>query len=456
MAISRNNYEAFFLDYIEGNFRADLHEELQLFLQNNPDLASELDEMKSFSEVHDFNHADHEVVFTGKEFLKKGESSMQEDLLDELLAKELEGDLTKEETAMLQKIAFDSSFVERWRKLFALTKLKAGNETFTDKDVVRIPESVDHSSIHELLIAHCEGDLTAEENLMLESLLASDQALRTELSLYSLTRIKPETISFPAKALLYKKETPVISLRKIYYGVAAAASVALLIVVLNYTDKSSALTVASHTPRVEMKNPIAPFVNGAQPAQGNKRPESIPLNTATNIPVDDIAIATAPKRKNILANKTNEQQPSIAQEETSVLVPAEYLQYIDAENLATLTPKGIEYQMPDMKKVYEPPIHLAPYDNQEESITLLAYLSKEASSRIAGSRAFADTEKQFELLAGKVNDKFRFERIPLEEKDELILKIGKLELRRKVSQREKITSKSLWDKAKEAVKKTQD
>lgn len=455
MTISRNNYEAFFLDYIEGNLRADLHEELHVFLQANPDLASELDEMKSFSEVNDFSYLDDEVVFIGKESLKKGESSKEEDLLDELLAKELEGDLTKEETALLQRIAVDSSFVDKWRKLFALTKLKASNELFADKDVARIPESIDHSSIHELLIAHCEGDLTAEENLMLESLLASDSSLRTELSLYSLMRIKAEAVEFPAKSSLYRKETPVIPLRRIYYGVAAAASVALLVVVLNYTDSSSALTVASHTPRVEMKTPTTPL-NTEQPrAQDHEKQRGVQMNTTVNASSEDVAVLVEPKKRNTFEEKKNAPLPIVNPHQETVILPAEYLKPIEAENFATLTPKGIEYQVPDMKKVYEQPIHITSHDDQQESMTLLAYLGREASSRIAGSQAFADTEKQFEMLAGKVNDKFRFERVPLEKKDELILKIGRLELRRKVSQRERINEISVWEKVKDVVKKNE-
>ena len=48
MRINRNNYEAFFLDYHEGNFNEELEKELFLFLDNNPDLKKEFESFESF------------------------------------------------------------------------------------------------------------------------------------------------------------------------------------------------------------------------------------------------------------------------------------------------------------------------------------------------------------------------------------------------------------------------
>lgn len=452
MTISRDNYEVYFLDYIEGKLRAEMHEELQLFLQHNPDLAAELEEIQLFQEQNNFSIGKEELSFDDKNSLKKTESTAQEDLIDELLAKELEGDLAKDERVLLDKLALGSSLVEKWRKAYALTKLQSSKEeVFADKDAVRIPSAIDHSSIHELLIAHCEGDLNEEENLMLESLLASDQALRTELSLFSLTRLAPEAISFPAKNALYKKETPVISLRRVYYGVAAAASVALLLAVINYTDKSSALTVASFTPRVEVKSMTTSPNSKEQLAQDNKRQETISINTSVNTSNNDVAIAVEPKRKEIFEERKNTQQQTRTPQHEPVVLPAEYLQYRDAENLVTHTPKGLEYEIPEMKKVYEQPIHHSA--NTQESITLLAFLGKAASSRIMGTDAYTYTESQLQLLAQRVNRNFKFERIPLDTKDQLLLKIGRFEIQKPISRKETNGQKSLWERARKLIEK---
>lgn len=45
MMINRNNYEAFFLDYIEGRLNEEQRAEVQLFLLANPDLAAEIEDL---------------------------------------------------------------------------------------------------------------------------------------------------------------------------------------------------------------------------------------------------------------------------------------------------------------------------------------------------------------------------------------------------------------------------
>lgn len=45
MIINRNNYEAFFLDYIEGRLNSEQRAEVQLFLLANPDLAAEIEDL---------------------------------------------------------------------------------------------------------------------------------------------------------------------------------------------------------------------------------------------------------------------------------------------------------------------------------------------------------------------------------------------------------------------------
>jgi hypothetical protein len=49
MKINRNNYEAYFLDYIEGRLDEDSKEELAEFLQQNPSIKTELDTFENIS-----------------------------------------------------------------------------------------------------------------------------------------------------------------------------------------------------------------------------------------------------------------------------------------------------------------------------------------------------------------------------------------------------------------------
>ncbi len=68
MRINRDNYEAFFLDYLEGTLAPFLHQELLAFLAAHPDLAAELESYEKLTLA-----PSGEVHFPGRENLKKTE-----------------------------------------------------------------------------------------------------------------------------------------------------------------------------------------------------------------------------------------------------------------------------------------------------------------------------------------------------------------------------------------------
>lgn len=452
MNISRDNYEVFFLDYLEGNLQAEMLEELKLFLQNNPDLEEELEEMKFFQEQMEYELPEEPVLFDGKASLKKAEPTPEELLIDELLAKELEGDLTAEEKTLLDKLSAGTTLVDNWRRVYAMTKLQAPSEVFEDKDSVRIPASIDHTTIHDLLIAHCEGDLTEEENLMLESMLATDEALRKEQSLYSLLKLKPEAIVFPHKDNLYKKEAAVFSLRTFYYAMSAAASVALLIAILNLNHSSTAITAIADVPKgqVQLKAgsktqaPSSSTETVAEPSINSAINNDTPTKTYIPVSVDsnnygegDFAHEHTPSQNGTSPKRTDSY---------------DYLPYLEGESLATLQPNSLAFTVPDMKKVYEEPIQH--YGTSQETVTLIAFLGKAASSRISGTDAFIYTERHLEMLSQRVNRNFKFERVPENNKDRVYIKIGRFELHKKVARKEQ-KEKTLWDKAKDLISKNE-
>ncbi|MCX6274715.1 MAG: hypothetical protein NTV09_05875 [Bacteroidetes bacterium] len=65
MKISKSNYEAFFLDYHEGNLSDELRNEVQAFVDSNPDLKDEFESFEVISLIES------PVVFSGKEKLKR-------------------------------------------------------------------------------------------------------------------------------------------------------------------------------------------------------------------------------------------------------------------------------------------------------------------------------------------------------------------------------------------------
>ena len=98
--ITRNNYEAFFLDYLDGQMTDEQEQELCRFLDANPDLREELSGVENTRMAP----AAMEASFPDKERMKKSLTLPDTDytLFDELCIARLEGDLSP-----LQQEEFD-------------------------------------------------------------------------------------------------------------------------------------------------------------------------------------------------------------------------------------------------------------------------------------------------------------------------------------------------------------
>lgn len=118
MNINRNNYEAYFLDLIEGRLSPEQEEVVRRFLKFNPDLAEEL----TAFELHTIT-APH-LPFPGKESMKKempvGETGVSDANFDMYCIAFLEGDLSEN-----QRGAFEAYLAKHPRRKKELEAFKA-------------------------------------------------------------------------------------------------------------------------------------------------------------------------------------------------------------------------------------------------------------------------------------------------------------------------------------------
>lgn len=131
MTINRNNYELFIIDYIDGKLSPELTDELLVFLNQNPDIAQEVD---GLAEVR-LTPAPVKAPFA-KETLKRSakltENSITE--ADYLCIAELEGDLTAQESLQLNELKRNHPDIARLSNLYSKTKLIANSsEVFPGK-----------------------------------------------------------------------------------------------------------------------------------------------------------------------------------------------------------------------------------------------------------------------------------------------------------------------------------
>jgi len=133
--IDRNNYEAWFLDFAEGNLSEEKIVSLNEFLKKNPDLQAEFDELGVVFLDQD------KFVFENKSSLKqKINVEKIEGLNDfEILAiKKLEGEITKDEEKELKSLIYFSGDLRKESEIFERTKLKPDKAiTYRDKDKLK-------------------------------------------------------------------------------------------------------------------------------------------------------------------------------------------------------------------------------------------------------------------------------------------------------------------------------
>ena len=261
MAINRNNYEIYFLDFFEGKLDAKLVEELMQFLEMNADLKEEFDGFENITV-----HSEKNIVFEDKAGLKKNiiEALVTINLgnYQEKLVADLEGDLSEEEAVELQLFLERNPSLKKDREIIEKTRLVPDTSiVFEYKALLKrnavVPFSaINASNYQEFMIAACEGDLNAEEECEFAEFMALNPGLQKEFLLFEQTKSRPDTsIVFEAKECLKRavEQVPVYSLnpaakqaavfrwRNILYPLSIAACVIVVMFVyfkLNPVDFS--------------------------------------------------------------------------------------------------------------------------------------------------------------------------------------------------------------------------
>ncbi len=122
MDITRENYEAFFLDYHEGNLSAEQIKALEAFLVINPDLKKELDDFEMIT-----IEQDQTPVFEGKDILKKTPEHTISDYDAELIAA-LEGDLSETQEKKFLESLDKNPNKQKDFELYKKTKINADEQ----------------------------------------------------------------------------------------------------------------------------------------------------------------------------------------------------------------------------------------------------------------------------------------------------------------------------------------
>ncbi len=219
--INLHNYEAFLIDYLDGNLNENAVAELKAFILANPQLEVDLEDMElpSFS--------DEELKVDFKNDLKKTEVFVE----DEELINYLENNLNEAERKAFEiKLLKDKELA---LKLQAYSKTILNAEILVFADKTSLYKNEDELILSNTTLAYVEGQLSAKDKTQFENELKTNSALQKEITAYQKTKLVADTaIVFEDKEAL-KKEARIIALFN-FRTVAAIAAAILLIFTLGF------------------------------------------------------------------------------------------------------------------------------------------------------------------------------------------------------------------------------
>jgi anti-sigma factor RsiW len=204
MSITRQNYESFFLDYLENRLTPELRQEVEAFLLVHTDLQME---MESLQEGLDAAYPT-EANFLFKDALRKEESSCLA-RHEELLLKELDGTLSAAERTEWEELKKTHTEWQELSAYFPSTVLRPVSVSLDEKESMKFDSAISPTqSIDVLMAMAMEGDLGAEEKQRLNASIAQDPALKRSWALMQVTKLPAQSNEVPVWGHLKVPDAP--------------------------------------------------------------------------------------------------------------------------------------------------------------------------------------------------------------------------------------------------------
>ncbi len=262
--ITRNNYEVFFVDYIDGNLSENQMAEFKAFLLSNPDLAQELDFVSTI-------RLEPAVGKFDKTTLKKEISDLpfEDKNADELMVSLLENDYPQDRhPELLQRMENSTDRTHNFN-IFRKTKLQTPQVFMQDSiQLQRLPDFekdiVTPENAQMFAIACAEGDLSQDATCRWLDWESENVSQDSEEFDFDKTKLIPDyTVVFLGRESLRRNHRRVLP-RVAWYSTSIAAGMALMFGIWNgFHDEK--ITIINHTAQVitpvEQKTETLPTLN---------------------------------------------------------------------------------------------------------------------------------------------------------------------------------------------------
>ncbi|MGI6478600.1 MAG: hypothetical protein ACOX0M_04060 [Salinivirgaceae bacterium] len=230
--ITRDNYELFIVEYIDGCLNEQQIAELRAFLLKNPDIKAEFKNISTVilkPQTEEFDNS----------FLKKqiGDLEFTKDNADELIISFIENDYPKDKESELLDWINSSDDLKNNFHLFNKLRLSDNNTSIEEKSFLyKLPDfendKISHENAQIFAVAGAEGDLSVSKSDELNRWISENKAGEVKEFDFEKLKIKPDyNITFDSKNRLYKKGTTIR--RIVLYSTSIAAGLALLFGIWN-------------------------------------------------------------------------------------------------------------------------------------------------------------------------------------------------------------------------------
>jgi hypothetical protein len=306
MKIDKDNCEAYFLDYYEGNLSKEGVEELFAFLALNPDMRELFDSYEELSFSPEKN-----ISFEGKADLKKSvepDEGINESNYEEYFVSEVEGLLSAEEKLQIKK--FIAAHPEKGKELEILRATILTPDTsvvFEHKSSLTKSILVSEANFEEQAIASIEGLLNQEEQKAFVASLSKNPEQQKAFEVFLQTKLSPDSsIVFEDKESLKRRENDRGGLwwmRDIRFAAAAAVILFAGIFYWNSSGKTDVKVDDGHGTVAKVDS-----VKKNQPAPVQIQNNNVPVTNSNQ----NVANNTNENKKHIKTIKWNTKNDQLA------------------------------------------------------------------------------------------------------------------------------------------------
>jgi hypothetical protein len=345
MNITRENCEAWFLDYYEGRLEPHQAELLFAFLDENPDLH------EVFNSFEAITLDDLSVSYGNKDELKRVDDlprTINEINCEEIFIADAEGlldaEMKKQLAAFLQQFPAQRATYE----LYQQTRLQPEAIVFDEKALLKkAPSVITAENEEEWFIASAEKRLNSAEKGQLEKYIAAHPEKKQALALFAATVLTPDmSVVYPDKMGLKRKQGAAV-----FTAWRAAAAILLLFAgsygIIRFTITNeitgSTLSLASaHSGRTAKTKNVIPE-NTTLPEQhtGNTYVAAVNNNVPATAKEDWITAGTRPLQ----------QLPRSAFGAASAMLPVDAEEGSAATAIAAVNRKPDENEFPSIAKI---------------------------------------------------------------------------------------------------------